>query len=217
MFRNRIHLFSGHAADFVALSTHIRDWDELVDEVTKFSMGSTSDCDLLRKIQERQQGVRESCAVYVTQMEMLFRNLRQAPPEGDRCDIIIRGFRPAIRAALAGNSQLQTLHDLRMAAQRVEKLTLTPRGVSEVVETANVNTGGRRRTVSPRSNSAGFRGEKNRTPGPSTKDFCFNCGDKTHHRRECIKEKQILCYACSKVGVYASQCCWKPGNDKRRA
>lgn len=212
LFRNRIHLFSGHAADFVALSMHIRDWDELVDEITKFSMGSTSDCDLLRKIQDRRQGLSESCAVYVTQMEMLFRSLRQTPPEEDRCDIIIRGLRPSIRAALAGNSQLRTLHDLRLAAQRVEKLTQSQR----LEETAAMEARGRRRTVSPRSNANGSQGNRGRHSSSGTKDFCFNCGDKTHHRKECKKEKQILCYECGKVGVYASQCCWQQGNAKGR-
>lgn len=213
LFRNRIHLFTGHAADFVALSTHIHSWDALVEEITKFSMGSTSDCDLLRKIQERKQGVKESCAVYVTQMEMLFRNLRQPLSEEDRCDIIIRGLRPAIRCTLAGNSQLRTLHDLRLAAQRVEKLTVTQREVLEVGETASLNIEGRRRMVSPRQNGNGSRENK---PRANMKDFCFNCGEKTHHRKECTKEKQILCYECGKVGVYASQCCWKTGNGQGR-
>lgn len=203
LFRNRVHLFTGIAGDFVTLNNHINDWDSLVEEVRRFTMGSTSDCDLLRKIQERKQGKRENCAVYVTHMEMLFKNLRRALAESDRCDIIIRGMRPTIRATLAGNPTLTSLHDLRLAAQRVEKLTLTsPEFGEEEISAVN-----RER-----------RGQAQLTPtglNQAMKDFCFNCGDKTHRRPECTNGKQLICYECGKKGVHVSRCCNRSGNDRR--
>lgn len=116
LFWNRIHLFTGVALNIVALNKNSKNWEELVDEITMFCMGSTSDCDLLRTIQERKQEVEENFAVYITQMEMMFQGLRQPLPEVDICDIVIRGLRAPIMNALAGNNQLRTLHELRSAA-----------------------------------------------------------------------------------------------------
>lgn len=116
LFWNRIHLFTGVALNIVALNKNSKNWEELVDEITMFCMGSTSDCDLLRTIQERKQEVEENFAVYITQMEMMFQGLRHPLPKVDICDIVIRGLRAPIMNALAGNNQLRTLHELRSAA-----------------------------------------------------------------------------------------------------
>lgn len=116
LFWNRIHLFTGVALNIVALNKNSKNWEELVDEITMFCMGSTSDCDLLRTIQERKQEVEENFAVYITQMEMMFQGLRHPLPKVDICDIVIRGLRAPIMNAPAGNNQLRTLHELRSAA-----------------------------------------------------------------------------------------------------
>ena len=75
LFRNRIHLFSGDAADFVALTPTLHDWDQLVSEVTRWVRGSNSDYDRLRMIETKKQGRTESSAVYILRMELLFRSL----------------------------------------------------------------------------------------------------------------------------------------------
>lgn len=60
-------------------------------------------------------------------MEMLFRGLTQAIPEQEKVDIIIRGLRPEIKRAVAGDASITSIHRLRTATQRVEKLVLNAR------------------------------------------------------------------------------------------
>lgn len=233
LFRNRIHLFSGHAADFVILATHVRDWDELVQEVTRFARGSTSDCDLLRRIEQSRQG-KEPCAVYLTKMEMLFKNLKNRITEEEKCDIIIRNLRPSIRSALAGNLNVRKMSELRDAAQRVEKLTAYQREVQTVEQEVDQvdNVGDKR--GDPRRRNGRNRPKRQSSPNPrppqnhrrsptrrstsdlskyADKDFCLNCGCKTHLMAECTENKRVVCYGCGELGYFVNDCPKCSGNE----
>lgn len=99
LFRSRVHLFSGYAADFVAMSTHIHSWDQLIFELTRYCLWSTSDTDVLQKIEQKRQGA-ENAAVYYTCIDLMFQSLRRPINEQEQVEIIIVGIRPEIRQSL---------------------------------------------------------------------------------------------------------------------
>lgn len=120
VFRNRVHLFTGDAADFIRDASYSETWDELVDELTEYCLGTTLDTDLLRKIERKRQGP-ESCSVFCTRMELSFKTLRTPLPEQARVKIILRGMKSPVKKALAGLG-LFSVREVRSAAQEVEQV-----------------------------------------------------------------------------------------------
>lgn len=242
VFRNRVHLLAGDAADFVALSTHIHDWDDLVEELTRYCLGSTSDTDLLRRIERKRQGT-ESCAVYCTRMELMFRSLRQPLPEQEKVDIIIRGMKPEIRQSLAGIVLIRDVHELQLAAQRVEKLLFfADRGHHHAIAAISPNAdatsekpnrfsnqGGRNFSV-PSPNPRGgrqsprpFNEPRGRNPPnpqnkePNRENQCFRCGLVGHYGRQCnVVTNSPVCYGCGEPGVVKPNCPNCSGNGPRQ-
>lgn len=221
LFRNRIHLFSQDAADFVALSQS-QSWDELVQELTTFVVGSDSDMDLLRRIEARKQG-NENVAIYITRMELLFRSLRRPLAELEKVDVVIRGLKGQIGQALSGNTEIRNMTQLRAAAQRVERLLPRVRRVFEL-ETQESDSEAEIDVVSPRKEGrrppntptrASRERERSLTPGPTgdrsrtPKEHivCFKCDEKGHYFSQCRnKPKNIRCYKCGMPDVIRTEC-----------
>lgn len=211
LFRNRIHLFTGDAADFVATHANIRSWPELVEELCQYVLGSNSDYDRIRIIERKKQGA-ESCAVFITRMDMLFRNLRHTPDEQQKVHIIMRGFKSHIRQALAGNTSLRTLSDLRSAAQQVENVCAGLREVHAIDETPIDKP---RR---PQQRSAGSRSAKSQDNDPEGSNprksvICYRCSQRGHYRTECTNPPKLSCRGCGKEGVYQNECPNCQGNQ----
>lgn len=122
LFRNKIHLFKGNAADWLSTQTRFRDWDDLVRELTLYVRGSTSDQDRLRSIERMRQTPNETCAVFITRMELALNDLKIPLREGEAVEMIIRAMLPRFRTPLASNTWMLTVRDLRESARRVEKI-----------------------------------------------------------------------------------------------
>lgn len=211
LFRNRIHLFTGDAADFVATHANVQTWAELVEELCQYVLGSNSDYDRIRIIERKKQGA-ESCAIFITRMDMLFRNMRQIPDEQQRIHIIMRGFKSHIRQALAGNTSLRTLSDLRSAAQQVENVCTGLREVHAVDQTPTEKPRG------PPYRSSGRRAARTRDKdreesNPREFVVCFRCGQRGHYRNECTNSPKLCCHGCGREGVFQSECPECQGNQ----
>lgn len=79
LLRNRIYLFAGDAADFLAINQNFQTWEQLIHEMTRWIRGSNSDYERLRQIERKRQGPRESSGLYLLRMEILFRSTTQYP------------------------------------------------------------------------------------------------------------------------------------------
>lgn len=167
---------------------------------------------------------------------MLFRNLKNRVTEEEQCDIIIRGLKPSIRAALAGNLNVRRMAELREAAQRVKKLTsfqkevqVIEQSVDQVKTDASQRKSQRQRSRGHRPslrdgsfNTDSQRGSPRRRSSPgwtkyADKEFCLNCGDKDHRRENCRAKRKILCYGCGDLGRYVKDCptCLENGQGGR--
>lgn len=217
LFRGKIHLFTGDAADFIRRSRRIRNWDQLEAELTSYCMGSTSDADLLLLIQSKRQGS-ESCARFCTRMESLFDALQYPIQPQAMVDIITRGMRPEISDALSGNHFIRNVDELRMAAQKVERIKLHGNGR---------NTFGVEAVMAPEHQKRGERGEKKvesensegktRSDAPRQEGLkrCYRCGNVGHTRIGCTSPP--ACYICGKEGVTSTKCPRCSGNANRRS
>lgn len=121
LLRNRIYLFTGDAADYLALNPNFHTWDLLVQEMTKWVRGSNSGYDRLCQIDFKRPC--ENSSLYLLRMEMLFKNLNNPIPFDDQRDIVLPGFRPEIKSALSGYVHRSPLDELRSAAQQVERVS----------------------------------------------------------------------------------------------
>lgn len=215
LFRGRIYLFTGDAADFVATNPNIRCWEELVDELRQYVLGSSSDYDRVRTIERKKQGM-ESCNVYITKMDLLFRNMRSPPTEVQKVHIILRGMKVHIRQALAGNTSLRTLADLRAAAQQVETISSGIREMHALdVDPIEPESGGQRKKQSPpeKSKVPPRSGVGTGTVASKAKRIvCFRCREVGHYRSECSNPPKVQCFGCGQDGVLIKDCPACQGN-----
>lgn len=217
LFRGRIYLFTGDAADFVATNPNIRCWEELVEELRQYVLGSSSDYDRVRTIERKKQGM-ESCNVYITKMDLLFRNMRSPPTEVQKVHIILRGMKVHIRQALAGNTSLRTLADLRAAAQQVETISFGIREMHALdVDPIEPESGGQRNKRSPQEKSkvpprSGVGIAAGTVASKAKRIVCFRCREVGHYRSECSNPPKVQCYGCGQDGVLIKDCPACQGN-----
>lgn len=234
LFRSRIHLFTGPALNWV-LSTPLQDWNHLVTEVSRFVLGNSTERQRIRKIEEMRQK-EENCAMFISRMELQFNSLQNHLVDEDKVDIIIGGLKPQIRTAIAGNTGIRTIQDLREATQQVERRMPKSQEVSEVgpeVEKPIANTEENEVSVAyhnrnSRSTNTLGRSHSARTPSrslsrPKYNDqgqgggniFCYICGQKGHISVGCRNPPaKIQCYGCGKEGTMKKNCSTCSGNER---
>lgn len=209
VFRDRIHLFSGDAADFIRESCYAETWDELVVELTEFCLGTISDRELIQKIEQKKQQM-ENCLIFCTRMELAFKSLRSPLREQEEVDIMIKAMRPEIKRALAG-AGITTVRELRTKAQKAERL-LTNNEESRENDEKN----------SKKYGDEKYRREQNmrepRMVGRGLDRGCFRCGDPNHRKIECkAPGSATFCYKCKRLGYPFPMCKNCTGNGEGRS
>lgn len=210
VFRGRVHLFKGDAADFVCTATEINNWDTLVMELTRYCLGSDSDVDLIRRISQKTQGA-ENCATFITRMELMFETIRNpfTLSERDKVEIVLRGLRPSVKRILAGTG-IEKLSLLKNAAQRVERI------LEEKAET-NANHWEQKQRLEQPNQWRNTNPPRDNRQNPNAKnDICYRCGKVGHMQRECNARTPIRCYGCGEPGVIKRDCRKCSGNGRRR-
>ena len=122
LFRNRVHLFTGKAADWLATRPDLSSWKELTKELVEYIRDTTSDLGRLNRIREIRQGT-EPTNTYITRCELAIQELSMVLTDTERIDLVIAGMRLELRKALAANIGIRTISQLREAARRVERLS----------------------------------------------------------------------------------------------
>lgn len=210
LFYNKMHLFTGDAADFLTTSNHIRTWDQLVLELTRYCLGSTSDRDTLRKIEQKRQRD-ENAGVFCTRMEILLQSLRRPLEDQEMVEIIIYGLRPEVRQALAGVVTIRDVKELKVAAQRAEKLLQCSN--RDFYEVEAVRADPQKKPTFEKSKDHDKRDE---VESPEKKGHCYRCGIWGHHQNTC-KFSRAKCHKCEKAGITSPQCSNCSGNGKGRS
>lgn len=101
LFRGRVHLFTGEAADWLATRPDLHSWQQLLTELKEYVRNDSSDMDRLEEIRNTKQGW-EVPHTNITKMELLFREFQLAIREKDKVEIILRNLRPSIGRNLLG-------------------------------------------------------------------------------------------------------------------
>lgn len=216
VFRSRIHLFKDDAADFVATAAHVENWEELVLELTRFSLGSISDADILRKIDKKVQRS-ESCAIFITRLELMFESLRNPITEQEKVEIAIRGLRPTMRQALAGSANIRSLPQLRIVAQRAERLLEDQTsGRGDVTPSEPQNHSSFNRSGSLNRGRRDYQKQDRKIRDKAT-EKCYRCGQEGHYQGECPKTNQIACHLCGNPGVLSRDCQQCQGKGQGRS
>lgn len=202
LFRNRVYLFTGNAADWIA-NSQARNWGQLVEELRLFSYGCNTDAEILMELAQMRQK-NESVAVFVNNLLVQFQCLRVPLPEEDKVNLILRGLRPEIGSVVGANLALNTVNQVMQAAMRVEHLLGTRRGVFAVEETVPGKRSGVPSAVTAVANGSRADTEgrfRNRKPVR-----CYHCGQLGHVAHWCPEPTRIGCWGCGREGVRRREC-----------
>ena len=198
LFRNRVHLFTGAAADWLATRPDIRTWGQLVDELVYYTRNTTSDLELLEHIRAMRQG-EEPTNTYITRLELAIGELRSSLQGTVKVELIIGGMRPNLRQALAANFSIQTVDQLREAARRFERMMGTQ------AETGSEPTRNKWQGRAQTWEAAKLMDPARR----GTSQACFKCGKEGHRRVDC---PQLACFGCGRPNTRRAQCPTCQGN-----
>lgn len=234
LFRSRVHLFSGAALDWV-LTTPLVNWEHLVLELTRYVSGDTTEWQRLRRIENLRQED-ESSAMFISRMELQFQSLRRPMSETDKIEMIIGGLKQKLREAIAGNTTIRTVQDLRAATQQVERrLPRSTLDHAQIEGSVKTNIVGETNVINVDAftsdkgivGTSGIqdgrqwrnRGRSRSSIRPKENDggdniFCYNCGQKGHISLGCRNPSKVLCYGCGKEGVTRRECDSCSGNAK---
>lgn len=212
-----------------ALRPNIHTWEQLKQKLRSTYLSSEYEEDLWQDIRNRTQGAEEKTAIFVAQMQNLFRKLCNPPDETTQLRILRRNLLPSLQAQLALHP-IASIADLELAGQAIENVQM--RAVRMRPPPSNPNLVAepelmyqRPRQLRLHAATADESPTTHRTVGSSSQPraaqvenrpviVCWNCRETGHTRRECSKLRRKYCYRCGKENETIRSCpnCNRSGN-----
>lgn len=211
LLRAAVYLFAGPALTWYrAYGPRFNSWEHLVQTLRQEFLPYDYDYGLLREIEQRKQGKGESFAMFLANMEMMYRGLQHTiVPEQQMIDTIMRNLLPYYAEKLV-MCDIGSIRDLSLYCRRIENFQFRMNKQSE-------NTGSllepqfafrgkpmQRNLINAiESNPEPFANVPRQTIGLG----CFNCQGIDHDHKNCPSPKlRIFCYNCGEVGQLATFC-----------
>lgn len=119
LFKDRVHLFTGDALDWV-LTSQVTTWDELRTELIHFVHGSRTHAEQLDALAAKKQGTEKS-TVFINRMLLEMSILKEPLDNASKVQLILNGVRPDVRLKLLDNRNTITVNELRDAAMMIDK------------------------------------------------------------------------------------------------
>lgn len=205
LFRCRVHLFEGDAADWLSTRPDIRTWNDLVTQLSSYIGNGATDFDKLNDLRKWRQGT-EPTNAFITKMELFFNEFRSPLDETVKVDLVLRGLRPSIRDLLAANSQIVSVESLRVAACRLEKVMQAfspPTSGQRVQQAPNILPSKFKQAPGPLNNHNNAASNFQFRDPALAKQTCFGCGATDHWKNECPK---FACWGCGRFNTRKSNC-----------
>lgn len=211
LLRSAVYLFTGPALTWYrAYGPRIVSWEHLVQTLRQEFLPYDYDYGLLREIEQRKQGKGESFAMFLANVEMMYRGLQhKIVPEQQMIDTIMRNLLPSYAEKLV-MCNIGSIRDLSMFCKRIENFQFR---MSQPSDNSSVllepQFAYRARPLQRSSvNAIEANSEQNAfVPRNASKVVCFNCEAHDHDHKNCPSPKlRIFCYNCGEVGQLASFC-----------
>lgn len=211
LLRSAVYLFTGPALTWYrAYGPRIVSWQHLVQTLRQEFLPYDYDYGLLREIEQRKQGKGESFAMFLANVEMMYRGLQHIiVPEQQMIDTIMRNLLPSYAEKLV-MCNIGSIRDLSMFCKRIENfqfrmnqpsdnnnILLEPQFAyrTKPLQRSMINT----IEASPEPYAP--------VPRNPIKVVCFNCEAGDHDHKNCPSPKlRIFCYNCGELGQLASFC-----------
>lgn len=210
--RSSYYLFSGEALDwFIAFGDSYPTWRELVQGLKSEFLPPDNGYWLLKEIESKYQKSNESFGAYLSKMEILFMNLPNPIPEGEKLNILRRNILPHFTEKLS-LLQITTVARLSYYCKQIE---------ATLAQIANRKPSSYK--VDEVKPAVEIPQKVLYNPGTVKKRYddrtvhlrCYNCLHEGHHFNQCTLPRKVFCYLCGSQGVTLPNCkrCSRPGNN----
>lgn len=221
LLRAAVYLFTGPALTWYrAYGPRLVSWEHLVQTLRQEFLPYDYDYGLLREIEQRKQGKGESFAMFLANMEMMYRGLQYTiVPEQQMIDTIMRNLLPYYAEKLV-MCHIVSIRDLSLYCRRIEnfqfRMNKQSDNVSPLLEPQFAYRG------KPIQKNFINAIEENSeplaiVPRHTARVSCFNCQGTDHDHKNCPSPKlRIFCYNCGELGQLATFCCKCNPNSENR-
>lgn len=214
LLRAAVYLFSGPALTWYrAYGTRFVSWEHLVQTLRQEFLPYDYDYGLLREIEQRKQGKGESFAMFLANMEMMYRGLQHTRiPEQQMIDTLMRNLLPYYAEKLV-MCNVASVRDLSLHCKRIENFQFRMNKSSCSDNSSTLLEPQFAFRTKPIQRNLINAIETNPEPYfpatqfASVRASCFNCQAHDHDHKNCPSPKlRIFCYNCGELGQLATFC-----------